>query len=387
MGCDGLQLMCTSLGSLGSMRPAGAMGRMRILLTVISAVVIAAAACACAGSNPAVSKSNPESPNTSASGVPQAAVMIGTLRLSPSDSESFAAIGQRAFAVVVPPQGPRIRVMEIAGDGRVIKQRWQVVGHVYANDIWDVSAGPDGLYVGTAVLHRFFPHVPDELLRIDPTTLAIVAKATFPAPVSAVEQGQELWASIGDGRVLRLDPQTLAIRASRRVAPKPSVATAALLSLSAPALGAGSLWVLVGDGRGHLELVRLDPTSLAVRSRTPVYGHGSAIRRGSINAVAAGNDGAYLWGDEIVPVDAGGAIEGRPVSEPGLQTLAVDGSTLVALVGAPGALVELNAQGRLLARTALRDSSAELAVSGRDAWFMGDAGGGNGIVHVRLNLP
>jgi hypothetical protein len=35
-------------------------------------------------------------------------------------------------------------------------------------------------------------------------------------------------------------------------------------------------------------------------------------------------------------------------------------------------------------RTPLRDASGELAVSGRDAWFVGNAGRGNGIVHVRL---
>jgi hypothetical protein len=351
-----------------------------IACLVALAAVVSASACASSARSPAPG-----------GGVPQAGVTVGvaTLRLSPSDSVLLAAMGQRAFIVVQPPpQGPRIRLMEIAGDGRVIDQRSLVVGHVYASDISGVSLGPDGLYVGTAVIHRFFPHVPDELMRIDPTTLAIVATATFPAPVAAAEQGQELWASIGDGRVLRLDPRTLAIRASRRVAPKPSAATAALLSLSAPALGAGSLWVLVGDGRGHLELVRLDPTSLAVRSRTPVYGHGSAIPRDSIQAVAAGNDHVYLIGDVIVPVDASGRLEGRPLSVPALESVAVDGPTLVALVGgSPGALVELNTQGRLLARTALRDGAGQLAVSGRDAWFLGDAGGGNGIVHVRLNLP
>lgn len=350
-----------------------------IACMVVLAAVVSASACASSARSPAPG-----------GGVPQAAVTVGvaTLRLSPCDTLLFAARGQRAFAVVLPPQGPRIRLMEIAGDGRVIDQRSLVVGHVYARGILGVSLGPDGLYVGTAVLHRFFPHVPDELLRIDPTTLAIVAKARFPARVAAVEKGQELWASIGDGRVLRLNPRTLAIRASRRLVPEPSPATAALLYMSAPALGAGSLWVLVGDGRGHLELVRLDPKSLAVRSRTPVYGHGSAIPRQSIQAVAAASNGAYLWGDEIVPVDVGGIIDDRPIREPDLESVAVDGSTLVALVGGPpGALVELDRQGRVLARSVLRDGAGQLAVSGRDAWFLGDAGGGNGIVHVRLNSP
>jgi hypothetical protein len=323
--------------------------------------------------------------------VPQAAVTVGvaTLPFSPNYTELCAARGQRSFVVVLPPEvWPRrraIRVIEIAGDGRVIRQRSLVVGWVYAADIMDVSAGPDGLYVGTGVLRRFFPHVPDELLRIDPTTLAIVAKAKFSAGVGAVAQGQQLWAVIDDGRVVRLDPRTLAVRASRRVVPKSSPLTPAMLSGSAPAIGAGGLWVLAADEHEHVDLVRLDPTSLAVLSRTPVYGDDSTIPRGdSITYVAAGGGGVCLWGDEIiVPVNTHG-VEGQPTSEPNLESLAVDGSTLVALLGGPpGALVELDPQGRLLAQTALSGSVGELAVSGFDAWF----GKGEAFAHVRLNLP
>jgi hypothetical protein len=36
------------------------------------------------------------------------------------------------------------------------------------------------------------------------------------------------------------------------------------------------------------------------------------------------------------------------------------------------------------ARTPLRDVGGELTVAGDDAWFLGDDGGGNGIVHVGL---
>ena len=288
--------------------------------------------------------------------------------------------------------------MEIAGDGRVVRQRPIVVGHVYAQDIADVSDGPDGLYLGTAVLHRFFPNVPDEILRIDPTTLAIVAKAKFPARVSAVEQGQQLWAAIDDGRVLRLDPRTLSIRTSRRVVPEPSPLTEPLVAVSTPAIGAGSLWVLTADEHERLDLVRMDPTSLAVRSRTFVSGKSGPIPWQSIQEVAAGSGSVYLWGDEIVPVELHGAVVGRPISEadlavesrstsrPELESLAVDGSTLVALVtpfGGPSTLVELDSQGRLLAKSTLSGTAGELAVSGRDAWF----GEGEVLVHARLNLP
>jgi hypothetical protein len=334
--------------------------------------------------------------------LPQAAVTVGaaTLPRSSSYTELFAARGQRGYVVVLPSDvgrpGRSIRVIEIAGDGQVAKQRSLAVGRVYAYDIMHVSVGPDGLYVGTVVLHRFFPKVPDELLRIDPTTLAIVARAKFPAGVSAVEQGQQLWASIDDGRVLRLDPRTLTLRASRRVVPKPSPLTVAMVSVSTPAIGAGSLWVLAIGEHQRLDLVRMDPTSLAVRSRTFVSGKSGSIPWQSIQDVAAGSSSVYLWGNEIVPVDPHGAVVGRPISgadlevesrstsEPELESLAVDGSTLVALLGGPpSALVELDSRGRLLAQTALPGTTGELAVSGPNAWF----GQGERFVHVRLYLP
>ena len=273
-------------------------------------------------------------------------------------------------------------MIEIAGGGRVVRQRSLVVGRVYAQDIADVSAGPDGLYIGTGVLHRFFPTVPDELLRIDPTTLKVVARAKFPAGVTAVEQGRQLWAAIDDGRVLRLDPRTLKVRASRRVVPKPTPLTAAMVSVWAPAIGAGSLWVLAADEHQRLDLVRMDPTSLAVRSRTFVSGKSSPIRWQSIQAVAAGSSSIYLWGNETVPVDLHRAVVGQPISEQNLGSLAVDGSTLVALVGGPpGALVELDAQGRLLAQTALSGATGDLAVSGRDAWFGEGVGSPTSLIY------
>lgn len=372
------------------------------------AIMVALATClsACIGcGNSTASHSPTLSARASASGggVPQAAATVGvaTLRIPPSYTALFTATGQQAYVVILPPDTvpPRraIRVIEIAGDGRVIKRRSLVVGRVYANDIMSVSAGADGLYVGTGVLHRFFPNVPDELLRIDPSTLAIVARAKFTAAVSAVEQRQRLWAATDDGRVLRLDPRTLAIRASRRVVAEPTPLTAATVSVSTPAVGAGSLWVLAAGERQHLDLVRMDPATLAVRSQTFVSGKSGPIPWQSIQEVAAGSS-VYLWGSEIVPVALHGAVVGRPIGEaelggesrsagrPELESLAVDGSTLVALVtplGGPSALVELAPQGRLLAQTTLSGIAGELAVSGRDAWF----GEGRRFVHVRLNLP
>ena len=304
---------------------------------------------------------------SAAATVPQAGTIVGTFRLSPRDTPFDAATAGRLFAVVVPPGGHRMTVLRITRDGCVTKRR---LAFGLASDVANVSAGPDGLYAGTAVIHRF-QHVPDQLVRIDVRTLRVVARASFGSSVAAVEQGRSLWASLGDGHVVRLDPRTLAIRASRRIASP----------LSAPAIGAGSLWVLAGD-RPHLELVRIDPVRLTVRSRTRIGER--MLRRAAIYAVAAGEGRVYLTGDAIVLVDAAGRLASRLARVPGLAIADVEGSTLVGLVSAPPALIRLDSAGRVVARTALHDAGSRLAVSGRDAWFVGDGGRGYGIVHVRL---
>lgn len=52
--------------------------------------------------------------------------------------------------------------------------------------------------------------------------------------------------------------------------------------------------------------------------------------------------------------------------------------------GLDTSLVLLDARGRIRAKTALPSGGGQLTVSGDDAWFVGNVGHGNGIVHVRL---
>jgi hypothetical protein len=243
-----------------------------------------------------------------------------------------------------------------------------------------VSAGPDGLYVGSAVIRRF-EDVPDRLLRIDPRTLRVVAHASFGARISTVEQARSMWAALGDGRIVRLDPRTLKVLRAQQVLTA-TEAAAAGGGLSAPAVGAGSLWVLAGGGP-KLELVRLDPATLAIRSRTPLAAQG--VLPGSVHAVVAHGKSVYLVGSEVVGIRADGAVTWTSTAAPELDAAEVDGSTLVGLAGARPALVRLDVHGHVARRTSLRDVSAQLAVSGRDAWFVGNGGRGDGIVHVRLN--
>jgi len=278
--------------------------------------------------------------------------------------------------VLPPGRAASITVMRVNPDETVARRRMPFDLSYY---LMDLSTGPDGIYAGTAVIKRF-TNVPDELVRIDAKTLTIQARASFPSRVAAVEQGRGMWASIGDGRVVRLDPRTLAIEASRRVLSAAAVRTRGL-SLSKPALGLGSLWVVAGDEL-DLELVRLAPTSLAVRSKTRIPTGGDLAQ--ALRRVVADSRHVYVVGSAIVAVDASGKLIGRPLLVPGLATAEIHGAGLVGITGGKPSLVLLDARGRIRARTGLLDAGAGLAVSGEDAWFLGDAGRGNGVIHVHL---
>jgi hypothetical protein len=162
------------------------------------------------------------------------------------------------------------------------------------------------------------------------------------------------------------------VLASRRLLPARAVALEGL-GLTKPALGLGSLWVLAGDR----ELVRLDPATLAVRSRARVP------RAAPLGRVVGDSARVALVGRGVASVARDGTI-GRVDPGANLDAAELDGHRLVGLDDARLALELLDAQGAVTATTSLRDLGGELAVSGDDAWFLGDAGSGNGVVHVRL---
>jgi hypothetical protein len=305
--------------------------------------------------------------------LPSAGSIVGTLRVPVREGSLFAARGKSLFVITFPEQAAKsITVERLDPNGRVRLKRLPFPLAYY---LMDLSTGPRGLYAGTAVIKRF-ASVPDVLLRIDPTTLAIHARASFPARIAAVEASNRMWASVGDGRVVRLDPTTLHVVASRRLLPSAAVAMRGL-SLSKPAIGLGSLWVLAGDRR-DLQLVRMNPTTLALRSRT-------RLPLGTpLSTVLADADHVYLVGTAIASVNARGRLIAAPIPDANLAAAAIYRDGLVGLNDAPPALELLTAHGRVTAKTALRDSGGELVVSGNDAWFLGNSGGGNGIVHVLL---
>jgi len=300
------------------------------------------------------------------------------VRISTRGTVLFAARGRSLFALVIPPGRRRsLGVMRVDRRGVAAHRR---VPFDLPGFLMDVSAGPEGFYAGTSVVRRF-TSAPDELIRLDPGTLAIRARARFPSSVATIEAGPGMWAALGDGRVVRLDPRTLAIEASRRLLPA-SVTASEAATLSKPAVGLGSVWVLAGNERA-LALVRLDPTTLRVRSRTRVPTGGKMAQ--ALDRVVADTDHVYLVGVAVASVGADGRLIERGRLVPGLANAAVHGAGgLVGIAAEPSALVLLGPDGHVRARTTVADAGADLAVSGQDAWFVGDVGHGNGIVHVRL---
>jgi hypothetical protein len=316
---------------------------------------------------------------------PQALPAVGavdrTIRFSLHETPLFAARGDELFILVI-PQHPSAATdaLRVNRAGSIMSKR---IALPLSGYLWDVSAGSDGVYAGTAVIKRF-TNVADSLVRIDPETLTIKARASFPSRVAAIEHDQRLWASVGDGQVVRLDPRTLRRKASRQVVPT-SAARAGTMALSKPAFGLGSVWVLAGNA-ADVELVRMDPASLVIRSRTKLT-TSSELRHQGLNRVLADTSNLYVVGvgGAILRIDARGRLIGRPVVVPNLQASAIHRPGLIALVAARPAVVELDAGGRIAAKTALIDDSGDLVVSGNSAWFLGNAGQGNGVVQIRLS--
>jgi hypothetical protein len=291
--------------------------------------------------------------------VRRATADVMTLRLPRKESVIYALRRGSLYSVVVEPGSQsRVRLMRTHPDGSGYQKHAQfdLPGYVA-----DLSTGPEGVYLGTSVIPRF-TNAQDELVRFDPRSLTERARASFPAAVATVAGAKELWAALGNGRVLRLDPRTLAIEASARVGHQ----------ASDPTLGLGSLWVLAGH-----DLIRMDPRSLAVESRTNI-----PVRH-VFTGISADTRHMYLVGGALAPVDAAGRI-GRPIHVPGLATAALNGKVLVGLTNGKPALLELTLDGRVIGTTPLKDAGASLAATGQGTWFLGNVGAGNGLVYVPL---
>ena len=343
-----------------------------LVAAVLAPLAAGLAACGAGGSTATSSGSAVPSP---AASLPPAGIVLGNLPFSSRQTALFTTRGGSLFVLLIsPPPSSALTIERFDPSGALASRR-----HPYALTYYlsDLSSGPDGVYAGTAVIRRFTLS-PARLLRIDPHSLAIVAQASFPGSVATLAVGPSLWAALGDGRLVRLDPQTLAVVASRRLLPAAEMSTKIL---SKPAFGLGSLWLLAGN-ESDLELLRCDPTTLAVLSQTRVPTGGDLAQ--ALNRVVANAHHVYLTGSAIVAVDRSGRLIGHPTLVPDLAGATPYRADLVGLSNGQPFLVLLGSDGRILARTALRDAGDQLVVSGRNAWFIGDAGHGSGIIDVRL---
>jgi len=314
---------------------------------------------------------------SSVSALPPAGTIAGTLGVSTAGTLLFTAYrGSLLLVTNANPHRKSITVERVEANGSF---KWRRIPYPLPYYLAYLSAGPDGLYAGTAVIKRF-TNTPDLLERIDAKALAVVARASFPSRVAPLAAANGLWASVGDGRVLRLDPKTLHLLRATRLLSREAVQMQGA-SLSTLAFGLGSLWVLAASRNG-IELVRMNPLSLAVRSRIVLPRRIRAVTSG----LAADATHVYLTGYVTAQVGADGHLVGRPTLVPGLAAAVIYRNGLVGLLnGSSPALVLLTSKGKVVARTPVRDAGGDLAVSGTNAWFLGNAGQGNGIVRARLS--
>src|SRR3984893_13248357 len=98
--------------------------------------------------------------------LPQAGRVVGTLRFSVHETELLTARDGSLFALVFRETSHRVDVVRWGSAGDVTRRRMSFRLSYYLSDM---SAGPYGVYVGTAVIRRF-TNAPDRLLRIDPAS-------------------------------------------------------------------------------------------------------------------------------------------------------------------------------------------------------------------------
>ena len=203
------------------------------MVTALLALLAAGlAACGAAGSTTTSNGSAVPSP---AASLPPAGIILGSLPFFSTQTALYTTRGSSLFVLLIsPPPSSALTIERLDPSGALASKRLPFALTYYLSDL---SSGPDGVYAGTAVIRRF-TESPARLLRIDPHSLAIVAQASFPGSVATLAEGSLLWAALGDGRLVRLNPQTLAIEASRQLLPADEMSTKIL---SKPALGLGSL--------------------------------------------------------------------------------------------------------------------------------------------------
>jgi hypothetical protein len=284
------------------------------------------------------------------------AAAVRLVAMFPVQSNLMAAADGRLYAIEIRATGGTF--VRVDPDGRITRRS---IEDPLAPYFSAVSAQGGSVFVGTAVVPRF-TSAKNELLRLDASTLAVAARRRLPGGVIAIASDPRgVWVALTDERVLRLDPTSLAMRASFAV-PRGAHTSSAFGSLS---LGPGGLWTTFGTAR-HTTADRFDPATLSLLDRIRVRETGQGIR------VVASPASIWLVGTDFARRMEPSGVALPPVPVPALQGAAVSGTNLL-VVHSAGATSEeldvLDERGDVVARSLVGDAGSVIVPSGRDVWL------------------
>jgi hypothetical protein len=284
--------------------------------------------------------------------------LVATFNVQP---ELITAAGGAFYGVEIASSGGEATLVRIDPAGAIARQR---LSDELAGSFSAVAIQGSALYVATNVAQRFTDSQ-DEIVRINASTLSVEARATLPGGVLQIGAGSDgVWVALRD-RVLRLDPSSLFVQASR-IFPAVASAPEGSASLSSVALGPDSVWVVARTELSNT-LYRLDQTSLDISRSVTIPDPG-------LNVSVVGN-GESVWltaADWVRPISSGDTV-GSPIDARGLEAGAAQGHGLVALLigsATNETLVQLDAQGDVLGRGPVGDAGARLAIDGSDVWLL-----------------
>ena len=291
------------------------------------------------------------------SSAPPAAVRL--LATFPVQSNLMAAQGGRLYAVEI--RSRSVTFVRVDPDGTITRRSARDPLAPYLSAI---AAQGGSLYVGTNVVARF-TSARNELVRMSASSLARVARTRLPAGIVALASSAHgIWLALTDDRLVRLDPASLAVRASYTV-PGAIPAPLGSSSFDSLTLGPSGLWATFGTAR-RTTLERFDPATLTLLDAIRVPEVGQGIR------VASSPESVWLAGQGFVRrLDPSGALL-PAVPAPGLQGVAVSGTSVLVLRSSGDAsetLEVLDARGRVIGRTDVGDAGASIAVDGRVVWL------------------
>ena len=304
-------------------------------------------------------------PSPSPVALPSAGEVVGTTDLQGS---LLAAAGGKIYAVRAVTD-TAYTMLRIDADGSRTSSR---INDDLSYYLGRSAATADAVYLGTDVIHRF-TNTRDELIRIDAKSLKVTAKVTLGDNVSSlIADRHDVWVSIAN-RILRLDPSTLAVR-STVVVPGLDPAPTGADSISL-AVGRGGLWAVAGNAL-RATLYRLDPQSMAVLGHAQIPG-----LPGQGFFVTATDQTVWMVYDSgIRKVDPQRASIGKLIPIPELTTAVARGNGLVAVLG-QASIAQIDGEGQMVALTEdIGEVGGLIAVDGRDVWTTGNSG----ILHFVL---